>query len=603
MCNDKFFVPSMARTEKLDYSYKSEVNSEKRFLAIGFDDFRESDFSLIIPLFEKYGALATFNKFISSEDESDNQKLSSVLSKGHEVGDHTFMHSAFPYEDALFNGQNPSSPDGNQIPYPTNAQLREDVGNGRNAFYMLLTSTVNSVIANSPLNPSVTWGDLTDEQCQTLREYYSVLKNPALSTLLDTLSNKYLGTSGASVGSFNSDTGIYTGGIFTGCKTSANHEVWERILQLVQCYYKDKYDLNWNLQCWSWPGEYYFGKGFKTSELSYYDSEMTINYNMNARFESSLYTDETGSAKLRSFTDVLREFGYKYTHDYIYPGRVDGLSHTAMKAQFYMNEDLSKCDAVLYPTNRTVPYLSVANSYPNTFFTSGKTKGAQMYDADGAFRDFIEALRHDTAHGLIHGEVIDSYDSYSEKIFFEEALKYCKAVGIEVITKAEAYDICFNNRIEKGNLIYNRSLKNTAKDYFADATNVPTNPDGYLGNCLVIEDIDGNILVTSGETTYIHYGIPLGKIKYTAFIKGNGKVSIYAIKCGDDASLKNLTRLATINIDSKDGFTEQYVSVVVPDNPMTSWIPNLEGRDNKIMGLKIVYSSGLHIKNISLKKE
>lgn len=594
---------SVHDSKKLDYSYKSEIKSEKRFLAIGFDDFRASDFSLIIPLFEKYSGVATFNKIISSADESMNQQLNSILLGGHEVGDHTFMHCAFPYEDALFNGQNPSSPDGNQIPYPTNAQLREDAGNGRNAFYMLLTSTVNSGIANSPLNSSVTWGDLTDEQCQSLREYYSVLKNPTLSTLLDSLSNKYLGTSGTSAGSWNSNTGKYTGGIFTGCATSANHEVWERILELVQCYYKDKFSLNWNLQCWSWPGEYYFGKGFKTSDLSYYDPEMTIDYNMNARFESSLYTDEFGNAKSRSFTDVLREFGYKYTHDYIYPGRVDRLSPIAMKAQFYMNEDLSKGDAVLYPTNRTVPYLSVANSYPPAFFTSGKTKGSQMYDADGAFRDFIEALRHDTAHGLIHGEVIDSYDNYSERIFFEEALKYCKAVGIEVITKATAYDICFNHRIEDGNLIYNPRLKNTAKDFFTDATNVPTNPDGYHGNCSVTEDIDGNILVTAGETTYVHYGIPLGKIKYTADVKGSGSISIYLIKCGNSEALTGLTQLTSIIFDSSGSFTEQSITAVVPDNPMTTWTPKLEGRDNKIMGLKIVYSSGLQIKNISLKKQ
>lgn len=34
---------------------------QSRLLAIGFDDFRKSDFTLIQPLFETYGAHATFN--------------------------------------------------------------------------------------------------------------------------------------------------------------------------------------------------------------------------------------------------------------------------------------------------------------------------------------------------------------------------------------------------------------------------------------------------------------------------------------------------------------------------------------------------------------
>ena len=592
-------------SDKFDDRYTGEVNPEKRFLAFGFDDFRASDFNIIIPLFEKYGGKATFNGIIKRAEnptEEEVSKVNRVISGGHELGDHTILHFAFPYMDALFNGQDPSSLDGSQTPYPTNAQLREDAGNGRNAFYSLLTSTVNDEIANSPLDSSVTWGSLTDDQCQTLRDWYSVMKNPKLSVMLDTLSNKYLGTSGASAGSWDKDTGKYTGGIFTGCSTSANHEVWERILQIVRCYYKDKYGLSRDLQCWSWPGEFFFGKGFQTEHLSYYDPDMTINYNMNARFDSSLYTDGLGNVKRRSFADVLREFGYKYTHDYIYPSKRDGLNAPAMKAQFYINEYLSKEDGILYPTNRTVHYLDVATAYPDSFFTSGKSKGAQMYDVDGAFRNFIEALRHDTAHGMIHGEVIDSFDSDSMRVFFEEALRYCKAAGVEVITKAEAYDFCFHHRIEKGNLIYNPKLKNTAKAFFTDAENVPTNPDGYLGNCSVIEDVNGNILETVGETSYIHYGVPLGEIKYSAKAQGNGVISIYLIKCKSAEALTDLELLTSILVNSQDCFTEYVETSVIPDNILTVWSQSLEGRDNKIMGLKIVYSGGLQIKNIRLEK-
>lgn len=597
-----------ASSPKLDYSHKGCVAPTKRYLAIAFDDFRQSDFNMVMPLFEKYGYNATFNRVIHSDEdlsEESKNRLDCIVFGGHELGDHTILHYAFPYEDALFNGQNPASVDGAQIPYPTNEQMRGAEGETYNAFYSAVTSKV-SVIGVTGLDSTIAntaWKDLTDAQCQTIRETFSALKNPVLAPLLDEMSNYYLGTSGRSDGSWDSSTGKYTGGIFTGCATSDNHEIWERILTIVQMYYKEKYGLNWNIQCWSWPGAYYWGRGFSLNGQSkYYRADMTLLYNMNARFASSLYVDELGNAKVRSFSDVLREFGYKYTHDYIYPGRLDGGAERAIQKQFYFNEHLSKEDGVLYPTNRTVSYSDVDSSYPYTFFTAGKTKAAQMYDGGGVFYRFIEALRHDTAHGVVHGEVIDSTDSYSMKIFLEEALRFCKSAGIDVITKAESYDICFNNPIENGNLIYNPTLGNSAADFLIDATNVPTNPDGFAGNCSVTKDANGNILVTTGETTYIHYGIPLGKIKYSADVKGSGTITVYLIKCGDNINLSSLTQLTQITVDSANSFTETSQIAVVPDNALTTWSQNLEGRDNKVMGIKIVYSSGLQIKNIRLEK-
>lgn len=40
-------------------------SERERLVAIGFDDFRASDFALVAPLFEKYGARATFNRATS----------------------------------------------------------------------------------------------------------------------------------------------------------------------------------------------------------------------------------------------------------------------------------------------------------------------------------------------------------------------------------------------------------------------------------------------------------------------------------------------------------------------------------------------------------
>ena len=94
------------------------------------------------------------------------------------------------------------------------------------------------------------------------------------------------------------------------------------------------------------------------------------------------------------------------------------------------------------------------------FKKDGKSIASQMYDMGGSFYKFIESIRQDTSNGLIHGEIIDSQDNYSEYIFLKQMLEYCKATGVEVVTKAEAYDICFNNIIDSGNLIYNPNLRN-----------------------------------------------------------------------------------------------------------------------------------------------
>lgn len=592
---EKTYFPSLNGKH---YHYDGNVSPTRRFMSIGFDDFRDSDFSAIMPIFEKHEALTTFNKILTNEEltKAEVKKINNVVFGNHEIGDHTILHAGFAYIDALFNGQNPNSPDGSQIAFPTNAMMRNDAGDGKNVFGIALTNT----IVLEGYTSSTKWGELSDEECQTIREKYSVFKNSSLITLLDTLSNKYLGTSGTSNGSWNDVSQKYTGGVFTDCKTSENHEIWERICEITRIYYKEQYGLNWNIWCWSFPGGNYFGKGFAYNSKYYYDSEHIKLFNMEAKFASSLYKDEIGNAKSRSFIDVLREYNYKYSHDMIFDGRLDGDSVCAMRRQFFYNENLSRKDSLSYPTNRTISYNNISTAYPSSFFTTGKTKAAQMYDGGGEFYNFIEAVRHDTANGIIHGEAVDSVDNYSERTFFDEALKFCKNVGIEVITKQDAYDICYNHPILNGNLIYNPFLINSAEEYLKDAVNIPTNPDGYKGSCYV-SNIDGvNVLVTSGETTYLHFGIPYGKIKYNADIKGNGSLVVYLIKNADNYNLNSLTQLVSLSFNNED-FESETFTEVIPDNPITVWSQKCEGYDNKIIGLKFVYSSGLQIKNIRLE--
>ena len=169
---------------------------------------------------------------------------------------------------------------------------------------------------------------------------------------------------------------------------------------------------------------------------------------------------------------------------------------------------------------------------------------------------------------------------------------------MEVIKHEDAYDICFNQTLNQGNLIYNPFLRNTAKEFMPDAENVPSNPDGYTGDCYV----QSGVLVTNDITQYLHYGMPIGLVRYSADIKGRGYVSIYAIKNSDSVKLKseNLEKLSYIVV-SNENFDNCVMNFEILNNPETGYEQMCEGLGNKIMGIKIEYSGGLQIENINLE--
>ena len=583
-------IPYVAKSNIIDWKYKGNVNRRKRYMSIGFDDLRNSDLNMIMPLFEKYRGKATFNKVsqTSNVNQNDIAGIKRVELGNHELGDHTFFHYAFPYFDPLFNGQDPTNPDGNQVPFPSNNDFRNDAGDGKNVFGKTLTSNVNIGSISG-----VTWANLTDAQCQTIREYYSLMKTTDIITVLDALSNKYLGTSGSSAGSWDDDTGKYTGGIYTGCETSANHEVWERILACMQCLIKCELMHNMDFITWSKPGSRQSDLSVTYDGVSYYDPNHNYIASPQTRFTSSL------TGKSRSWTDSLRSFGYRVTHDY--PRDSGRYSYW----QLYFNAWQSKKDALAYPTNYVVSFSTLRNEYPETFFSGTKSKASQMYDVSGSFRNCITALRRNTARGIIHGEMIDSYDTYSMKTFFETLLQYCESAGIEVITHAEGYDIAFNNALDDGNLIGNPELVNTASLFMPDADYVETNPDGYEGSCSVSTDDDGiPVLVTAGKTTYVLHGVPYGRIKFSADVKGNGTIKFIAIKNNDDRTVNvdSLPLLDTITVDSSSVFTEYEKTMIIPKAPLTAYDVKYEGYGNRVMCLGIVYSAGLYVKNIGVYK-
>lgn len=154
----------MAKPKQQSYDCVGDFGGGRRYVAIGFDDFRITDFSRIIPLFEKYGFKATFNKIIWNSKPTWIEKLQikRVLLGGHEIGDHTIMHSKYIFDEPMFNGQNPENPEGGQFPFPTDEQMSKDRGDGKNVFGIPLTQTMAETFRNPFWRPQVdektTWG-------------------------------------------------------------------------------------------------------------------------------------------------------------------------------------------------------------------------------------------------------------------------------------------------------------------------------------------------------------------------------------------------------------------------------------------------------------
>ena len=597
----KEFTP---KQDEISHKHSGTITPQCRFAVWGFDDFRNTDFSLIIPLFNKYGAKAEFNKIFQNIIATDAEKVQvNALLKGrHEFGDHTWLHYKYPFDEPLFNGQNPASPDGEQVAYPSNSDMRDDRGDGKNEFGIPLNWTVNGSNAYIPIN--TTWGNLSDAECQQIRELFSVMKDTTSNVIakLDELSNKYLGTSGNSNGSWNGTQ--YTGGIFTGCKTSANHEIWERYLLITNMYLKEQFGLNYNLQTWSKPGSKVSGCYYEYNGKKYYDKAHTILVNNLARFVSSLYYNNDGNGKLRSWTDVLFEFGYNCTNDAQDPALVDGQVKPCMSTQFVFNSRGNKPNALIYPNtrNKFMDYASIATEYTKgTDLTGSDPYEVQMYnDVNSSFHKAVEGWRKVTANGILVGQITDSQDTWSERIIIEALLKYARFAGIKLITLAEAYDICFNNEIRGGNLLYNPQFKNTAKEFMPTA-NVPDNPDGFDGNCSVSNTDGEPTLITSGNTIYDHYGIPCGKLVFSGDVKGSGTITIKAIKNSTPyANVDSADTIKTITIDNASAFDSMEESLLVASNELTAYEQLCAGYGERIIGLRFTFSGGLYIKNLYL---
>lgn len=489
-----------------------------RVLSVGFDDIRLSDLMWLAPLFNKFGYSTTFNKIVyGHETKYEVKSIKYLLKHGHEIGCHTLLHEQYPYFSPLYNGYDPNKPDGsNQTPFPTNDELRKDIGGGYNCFGKKLTDKTNLGSMGLSLDGAA-WGNLTDEQCQKIRDHFSVFKNREMLATLDVLSKKYLGTYGSSRNSWSKEKKCYTQGIFTGCSTSENHEIWERVFKIQQCLLRELKVGTEIFETWSLPGGKYSPLLYEKEGVLYYDREKSKPFNCLACFKSSL----TGGN--RSITDVLRSFGYTNTHDTNFVGRRDGLPLTEQRNQFYFNAYLSKKDGLANCTTKTILHRHRWESEGLNHFDSEPEAYKTDKINDNGIYASLENLRHALANGIMAGCIWDTTFEASEKRYWEMILRYCKETGVSVIPKKEAYKVAFSQKRDKGNLIYNPKFSNTLINYLPN-NDVPSNPDGWMGDCNTSIEDGHNVLSIHGEVRNRNYGLPYGHLKYSVEAKGNGEI-------------------------------------------------------------------------------
>ena len=581
-----------------DFKYKGKVDLSKRYICWGFDDGRLTDFEWVAPLFSKYGFKATFN-IINSRTPTDEfiNNVKGLISQGHEIGDHTILHKTYMYNSPLFNGQPNSGGDGGQAGFPLNYDFTEDVGGGKNRFGYTLTDHVTGVASVLGLADSM-WASLDSSNCQQIRNHYSIFANSDIITYLDTLSNEFCGTSGSSVGSWSAEDSMYTGGIFTGCKTSENHEIWERLCEIQKKYYRHHYGLNQPLTEWSMPGgnqhQLYFDR--QDDAYNYYDRDTTKLWNDWAEFTSTRILDKDSTGVSRSWADVLRSYGYRHVHDSHYIGRSDGQTQKMMNKAHIFNANFSKADAL--------NQITLLNRVNSNYSTPGHTYNADslakyndimkwLYEGDNEFRTLINKICNYTARGTIPYGATDTGDSFTWKLFYEMYIRFCYLTGIEMITKSEAYDICYNHSITEGNLFANPNFERLAYKIIM-SNSCPDEPDawsgGYIDTTEVAPDSFSAVLYCDESVIgFYDYGIPLGKLQFTFYSKktsSNGSVRIYAMRNSEHYNATtSLDLLASATIDST-GWKKYTLTFTLPDaDIINNGIQGYEGWDNKICGL------------------
>lgn len=585
-------------------SYSEDITEKSRFVAFGFDDGRNSDFKWVAPLFTKYNAHATFNiiNMQNSAKPEYIEKVNRIIADGHDIGDHTILHRTYVYELPFCNGQPEENYIGNKG-IPSNDDMRKDIGNGKNIFNI----PVNKRIKDSPIQQPVsigisdienkTWMTLTDEDCQKIRNYFSVWNDGSLN-YLDELSAIFCGTTGSSKAPDSWNGKEFIKGIFTDCKTTSNHEIWDRMIEIQTQWYTKHYNLKSAPTNWSLPG------GQRCSALlyfknkkRYFDKECSIPANSYGKCMS------TRTGKSRSWADLLRENNYKTSSDSLFESLSDDFAARNILVVMPFNANLCKNDSICRDNSFDRIWLAPSKPYdPKREPLANSTDWLKtIYETDANFKKEIDKLVRQCSSGRIAFGLCDSSAEFGNKLVYELCLQFCQKANIKPVSMKEAYEIAYKTPLTKGNLFRNPNMDRDVYTIIG-ATNATVPPDGWTAGCVRDATPSANgikkmlCLDSSEKTVFFLFGIPLGNLNFSFLaIKGigNSKLTIKKLRNIDPyLNADGCPILKEITIDNESAWKKYSVELFLENAPSlpvpSEKSPTCDGLDNKICGLAFV---------------
>ena len=419
-----------------------------------------------------------------------------------------------------------------------------------------------------------------------IRRYYGVWGHDDIMAYLDALSERYCGTAGSSNDPASWNGTEFTTGIFAGCRTTRNHEIWERLLDIQQRWYTDHYHLDAPPTNWSQPG----GERcpcllYPRDGKRYFDRDCTVLGNHYGKLTSS----RTG--RTRSWAELLKAYGYLTVSDSIFEGQIDGSTSRNIMVGFHANAHCSKDDIVCRE-----PAFERLWFVPSEFEHAGQLAGSMdwlltLYETEENFRQGIDNLVQQIARGRIPMGLYDSIDTFGARLVYEQYLEFCRRADITSITFREAYARSFQRPLTSGNFFRNPEMRRTVHEILG-AVNAPTAPDGWTAGT-----VDDGALILAGvdRAEYRIYGIPPGELACTFRARkgsGQAKLTVHALRNIDPCNSTDAgPALAGIVIDRED-WQEYRATFTVEDAPRlphpSALSPTCDGLDNTICGLAFV---------------
>jgi len=579
---------------------KQELDPTGDYLSIEWADFFQTDVNTLIPLAAKYGFANTFYRQIKPASDNlyttiyyNRPEIARMEQSGQREGNHGFGHIGQHISMPLYDGLNT----------PSNADFRVERANTTNEFGCIITDTVDESWGSSMRDGwlllsaeigATAWEDLTDAQCQSIRESLAIFTLPldgqgeqlVLETL-DILSARYCGTTGTSVyegdytsiripntvnGLAPSESNRIVGGIFQGASTTCNHEVWERVLTIDEQYKREFEYLNIRQTAFGSPAGaaanmLYHGQ--EVLDIAYQDRDRTKLATGASKHTCSI----TGIT--RSWLQCLRSMGYKNSTLALGQGYlennwdVSSASENLEAQRIHKKNGCKQLDEIgngytnaMRSWDPSIPQVDqetlltaedlIKDLYDYTF-TEERYTGMGASGATPPYHQIINTLCKYNAWGITPDCGADSSTGTvagraSMALVMEALYQFCKRSGKKVISFEEATELQTMPLPTNYNYFPNNTFKTTPKTITV-SVNAPSYPDGWNGGII----IDGELSFTSGTYFTRQYAIKSGTIFLSILAKGIGTILIKKIindDIYDNISGALFTVVQTLDINS-----------------------------------------------------